>query len=57
MCVWVRMTEVNSVLVKVKFDRETQSVLIATCSSFNIILVLANIVASSPPTPQLSLVF
>jgi len=57
MCVWVRMTEVNSVLVKVKFDRETQSVLIATCSSFNVILILANIVASSPPTPQLSLVF
>jgi len=57
MCVWVRMTEVNSVLVKVKLDRETQSVLIATCSSFNIILILANVVTSSPPTPQLSLVF
>lgn len=57
MCVWVRMTEVNSVLIKVKLDRETQSVLIATCSSFNVILILANIVSSSPPTPQLSLVF
>jgi len=57
MCVWVRMTEVNSVLIKVKFDCETQSVLIPTCSSFNIILILANVVSSSPPTPQFSLVF
>jgi len=51
------MTELNSVIVKIKLDCETQSVVLTTRSSFDIILVIADVITCPAPTPELGLIF
>lgn len=54
--VGVGVAELNGVVVEVELDREAQGLLLTTGPPFDVVLVLADVVAGSPPSPQLGLV-
>lgn len=54
--VGVGVAELNGVVVEVELDREAQGLLLTTGPPFDVVLLLADVVAGSPPSPQLGLV-
>jgi len=51
------VAEVDGVVVEVEFHCETQSVIVATAASLDVVLVVANVFASPAPAPHFGVVF